>query len=724
MKKFLFAFLLSLPVTAFAGEIFVAPNGSDSNPGTAEAPYATMERARDRIRQERASAAQAAAQSAAQTAGDSAQKAASGTASESWTVTFAEGEYPLAQPVTFGTEDSGTPDAPVLYRGAASGKTVLSGGLEVRNWKDEGNGTWSADLPEFEGNTLFFEQMWVNGRRAARSRYPNEGFLRMESVKEEFPMTRERKADQPRTLQWVKGLPGELDFLKNVPKNELKWGQMVVHHNWDTTRRILLGFDPETGTVELKGGNMKSWNPWRTSSLYYFENVRTAFDQPGEWFYDGNAKKVFYRPLEGETLASCRFCAPRPGLVQFLLIQGKSATENVTDLRFENLAFRFSDTPRQLAVMQNAQIDPAITGDLTKPGPSQFEPTQAAAHTQAVVMVDEASRIAFQGCEFSHTGEYGLWFKNACGCSFRSGKLFDLGAGAIRIGGGRAAEANSQVRCSERNVIDDNLLTSGGRFHASAVGVWIGNNTIENELTHNEIADFYYTGVSVGWNWGYAGVSFRNKIEFNRIHDIGQGVLADMGGVYTLGTQTGTRVCNNVIFNVESFGYGGWGLYPDEGTTGITMENNLVYDTMDGSFHQHYGRDNLIRNNIFARNKPNPMRDAPAHQVAITRVEDHRSVIFEKNIIYWKDGTSIGYNVEKVKADIQSNLWWKDGGEVEFKGKTHELWVSEGKDVGGLVADPLFVDPDRNDFHLKPGSPAARIGFQPFDYEQAGLRKK
>jgi parallel beta-helix repeat protein len=210
-------------------------------------------------------------------------------------------------------------------------------------------------------------------------------------------------------------------------------------------------------------------------------------------------------------------------------------------------------------------------------------------------------------------------------------------------------------------------------------------------------------------------------IEFNQMHDIGLGLLSDMGAVYTLGPQPGTVVRNNLIHDVTSFTYGGWGLYTDEGSTDIVLENNVVYRCKSAGFHQHYGRENVIRNNIFGFNREN--------QLMRSREEAHTSFYFTNNIVAFASGNLLGSTWKNDRFIIDSNLYWDtraagDPTTRVFSGATLEQWRARGHDTNSILADPLFVDAMKNDFRLKPGSPALKLGFKPIDLNAVGVRAK
>ena len=663
----LIIFLISSQEFAFSQKIYVSPAGTDTNPGTADKPLATLTAARDKAREFRKTM----------------------KLNEPLEIIAAGGEYFMMQPLFLTSDDSGTPASPLVFKAEPGTKAVFRGGIQVSGFEKVSDTLWRAFIPQVAYYDSYFEQLFVNGRRAVRARSPNNGFFRVRNVTETVLEKGEGRSPEL-AVQKV-----ELDSLDNTgfdtfSKQDFQDALIIFYHNWDNTRKRVTGFSIESSSVYLAGEGMKPWNPINGKSRYLIENFKAALDAQGEWFLDRSGY-LYYIPLEGETIENTVFHIPV--IKEFISIRGDQLPgKKVENIRFENLVFEMAGY---------------------KTPPDGNEPAQAAAPVDAVVTADFANNIDFRNCEIAHTGTYAFWFRRACSnCVVSQCYMHDLGAGGVKIGETQIRQEMSEI--TNNITIDNNIIRDGGHVFPCAVGIIIFNAS-DNKLTHNEIANLRYSGISVGWVWGYAhSPSKRNTIEFNHIHHLGWGELCDMGGVYTLGASEGTTVSNNHIHHVYSFDYGGWGLYTDEGSFGIIMENNLVYVCKNSGFHQHYGKENIIRNNIFAFN----IRS----QLQATRIEEHRSISFTNNIIYFDKGTLLSSNWHKFNLLTDNNIYWdtrtKD---IMFGDKSFSEWKKSGKDLHSIIADPQFVNPEVFDFRLKNKSAVRKINFVPFDYTKAGV---
>ncbi|MBQ3197294.1 MAG: right-handed parallel beta-helix repeat-containing protein, partial [Alistipes sp.] len=474
-------------------------------------------------------------------------------------------------------------------------------------------------------------------------------------------------------------------------KNKEALGQPLItfFHKWDTTRRPLLHVD-SCGVMTIAGRGVYPWNTIDTRSRFFAENDFNFLDAEGEWILSEDGW-LYYIPCDGESIENtvCHI----PIAQQFIKINGESTEQQVEGVKFSNIDFVYASylTPNE----GNVQM-------------------QAAAGIGTVVEANFARNIHFADCTIAHTGLGGVWFKRGCSdCSVERCHIYDVGASGVKIGESTIRDNRAEI--THHIKVDNNIIQHGGFVFPCAVGVIIFHSS-DNQVTHNDIADFRYTGVSVGWTWGYGySPAKRNIIEYNHIHHLGWAQLSDMGGVYTLGMSEGTSVSNNVLHDIYSLYYGGWGLYTDEGSTGIRIENNLVYNCKSGGFHQHYGKDNIVRNNIFA----GQIRT----QLEASRVEEHLSFEFSHNIIYYSKGVMCGINWANVghKSDYNCYFCTDSEKKIEFQGISFDEWQKKGQDVNSVIADPQFADVAAGNFTPKNKAMLKKIGFKPFDYSKAGV---
>jgi hypothetical protein len=598
------------------------------------------------------------------------------------------GTYRVDEPVVFTPEDSGTQEASITYEAWPGEKPIISGGVPITGWKKETDGPlWTTVLPKVKDGRWYFRELFVDGRRCAPARSPNEGTFRAAGPGVAYTdRNKARRDPQTKISIFYQG-----DDLQQWPDRDD--AVVVVYHSWTTSRHRIKSLDTEKRLVEFtaRSGWPMGW--WEKNQRYYVEGIRAALDAPGEFHLDRRTGVLSYYPRPGEDMTTAEAIAPKPQVL--LRLDGDPASGKFIDhFHFKGLTF-------------------AHTG-WVMPEAATVDGQAAASLEDATVFARGARSCTFDSCEVAHTGGYGLWLENGCKDNrIVQCHLHDLGAGGIRLG--HTSLPSEPQQQAERNEIYNCFIHDGGNVYHAGIGVWIGRSS-HNKVHHNDICDFFYTGVSVGWSWGYApSTAHHNAIEFNHIHHLGWGQLSDMGGIYCLGLSPGTRLCSNVIHDVLSYSYGGWGLYTDEGSTDILMENNVVYRVKDGAFHQHYGRENIVRNNVLAMS-------ATFGQIRRSRQEEHSSFTVERNIIYCHPAQPLGGGWSNNKYTLRNNLYFRPDGELQFPGDvTFAQWQEQGHDAGSIVADPKFVNVEALDFRLQPDSPALKLGFQPIDTSTVGL---
>jgi len=663
---------------ADAAELFVSTTGNDAwsgeladpNADRTDGPLATLHQARDQARQLKAAGPV--------------------------TVWVRGGIYSMQQPLVLEPQDSGTAERPLVFAAYPGEQPVLSGGRRITGWQRGPGELWQVELPEVRAGQWYFRQLFVGSSRRQPARSPNDGYHRIAKLLPGPPIPNAKPVARDKFVF----APGDLQ-----PWPQLNDVRVVLMHSWETSMHPLKSVDTETNIVEFAAPMSEWWSIgyWEDAQRYYVENAFELLDQPGEWYLDRATGVLSYWPLDGEQLETLDAVAPV--LTELVRLAGNADEGRfVEHVTLRGLTFHHADWV------------------LSPQGNSS---TQAAVMVPAAVMADGARHCVFEGCEVAHIGTYGIWFRRGCkDCRIERNRLFDLGAGGVRVG--EASMAPSDETESSRIVVDNNHIFDGGHVYAAGVGVWVAQSS-HNRISHNDIHDLRYSGISIGWNWGLEpNRTHHNVIEFNHVHNLVHGVLSDAGLIYCLGVSPGSVIRNNVFHDIWPYEQPpfGWGIYLDAQCGNYLVENNLVYNTRSGGLmFNNGGHAHVIQNNIFAMSA----------DYGLWPYSEKRPSSFQRNIVYLTQGTLlIPYGERSLKerlaaneppGDWDRNLYWHTGGgaRLRFYRRTFAEWQALGLDRTSRIADPRFTDVGVGDFRLQPDSPALELGFQPFDISTVGL---
>lgn len=628
----------------FGGKRFhVALEGNDDwsgtqstpNPDKKDGPFATLQRAREAVREFRRNQPDTV---------------------EPVYVHIQGGTHYLSESLELTAEDSGTEKSPTVYVGDVEIPSILSAGRRITDWKETVPGRWTRTIPQVASGEWYFEQLYVGGARRFRCAVPKKGYFFIDRPVNLGEGTR------PDRFLFHKG---DLSETWSRPEEI----EILTFHRWTMDHHPVRSIDAETRLLVMKAGT-HNWRlaPLEKGTPYRVANVHEALSEPGEWYLDRQSGVLTYLSFPGEDPNQLEVVAPRfPRVVSVL-----GDYENGNDVRhvhFRDLVFAHS------------------AWTLPPTGAGCF---QAAVYLDGALTFRGARHCQVRRCAVLHTGNYAVDFGDAChDCVLAESELYDLGGGGVKIGPTRFHREPNEKKWGSRCKVLRNRITHGGRLHPDSVGIWVGHAS-HNEIVGNEVRDFYYSGISVGWNWNHNfSPAHDNIVRHNHIHDIGQGVIDDMAGIYTLGVSPGTVISHNVIHDVSRKDYGGWGIYLDASSEGILVEHNLTYDTEDAGICLSYDVPNTIRRNIFAKGRNGQFR--------LSIGGKNGRPLFEENLFYYSGDHLFEPGHLAGRAEMKGNVYWNTSETVLFPGElSFEQWKAVEPDA--VLEDPGFKNPGNRDF--------------------------
>lgn len=552
--------LLSSHAAQAAVNLYVKPNGSATSNCNTTALACNLDRARAIVRTKTAPMGTTAP-------------------SSDVVVNLAAGNYPLTSAFQLVPEDSGKDPYSVIYQGPVDPNTpaILNGGITLptgsgsgREVHDSSKNIWRIPVPA----GVNFRQLYLNGSKAVRARYPNEtdaitgaGYLEAVSTVNNLAT--------PTAVNFVVNT-GAVPVFQKITGAEVVW----IHH-WQHLRAKLNSIDPGATTRKLNlQANHEVYYKFAQDRVpYYFENDLALLDAPGEWYFDPTptAPRVYFIPRAGESGSSVEVIVPQ---LQTLVEIAGTSTNAVHNIKFRNLTFKHSTW--------NA------------PSTSGYGVYQAAMSTvgtnepvPGAVSIKNADKIALENNVFTRTGAHSVLLTGGA-TNYRvvNNRFSDLSGGGVY----------DMAEYSRDGLISNNRVNYYGRSYADSVGI-LARKPSTLTISHNTIQAGGYSGISLG-DFGIAGTG--NQVLNNYISNVVR-LVDDGAGIYTLGKLTNTLFSGNWVSDVKTSTligshYPAVGIYLDESTNGRTVQNNVVQNAsqnfkLNVGFQGEPTQDNIISGN-------------------------------------------------------------------------------------------------------------------------------
>lgn len=564
-------------------DFYVATNGNDAWSGTLPAPnaqktdgpFATLGRARDAV--------------------CALKNQQGGAPQRPVTVLLRGGTWWLSEPVEFAARDSGTDACPITYAAYPGETPVLSGGQAIAGWKQASDGAWETTLPDVQAGKWAFRQLFVRkaGESGFERRYrPTKG-----------PFIIAGLTDAPARKTPMRHRQSQQDFIFTPGDIDPKWAnlddvEVVALHDWSASRLRIAAIDAEKHVVKFTDVPVFRIGHWYKGGRnpYFVENVKEAGLKPGEWYLDRPTGLLRYRPLPGEEMGKLVVVAPRTE--QLLRLMGTPEQAWPIDESDPRMVVR---PPRFVEHVRFRGLTFAHTA-WTLPAKG-YSSGQGMIDLPAAVHAEFARACRFERCTLAHLGGYALRLGQGCrdneavGCA-----MFDLGGGGVLVGVTNVSAKEPFLPTG--NAVANCVISDGGLDHFSALGVWVGISA-RTRVSHCVVRRFPYTGISIGWSWNDKPTSCREVLlEANEIHDAMM-LLADGGGIYSLGYQPGTVLRGNHIHHIGRSPFAGSapnnGIFFDEGSKGFLVERNVIHDTVQTPirFNRNKQEDHTWQNNVF-----------------------------------------------------------------------------------------------------------------------------